>query len=490
MPASPTFDELQARLLDRLATTTPEADAAAIVVCPSITFPTEELRKIVGIQFYEERLLFLAFLLRNPNLELLYPTSVPIDSAIVDYYLQWLPDPGDARRRLHLYSVEDDTPSALTDKLLARSDILERMRADLTEPDRSFILPFNVTAVEARLAEALGIPVYGTHPDLVWLGSKSGARQAALTAGVDVFEGAGDLYSLEAIATAVEDIREARPHREAVVAKLNNGFSGQGNVILEVDRITLPLDHSPAVFCAAEESWPTFARKVEADGAVVEELAREPGTVSPSVQLRILPGRRCEIVSTHDQILGGPDDQVYLGCRFPADDAYRLRIQADALKVARVLADRGVIGSFGIDFVVVPGGGIYLSEINLRLGGTTHPYLMTRYITGGQYDPESGNLLVDGEPRVYKSSDNMKSPSYVGLTPREVIAAVEHAGLAFDPDTATGTTLHLLGATPGYGKYGLVCIARTHAEADDLYARTTACIDALAAGADAKTGEA
>lgn len=478
----PTFDQLQRRLLDRLSSTTPEADAAAIVVCPSITFPSDELRKIIAIQFYEERMLFLTLLLRDPELELLYPTSVPIDDAIIDYYLRWLPDPVDARRRLHLYSVDDDEPSALTDKLLARPDVLARMRADLKDPGRSFILPFNVTPVEARLAEALGIPVYGTHPDLVWLGSKSGARQAAFTAGVEVFEGAGDLYSLEAIATAIDEIREVRPHREAIVAKLNNGFSGQGNVILEIDKIRMPLHTSPAVFCASEESWSTFAPKVEAEGAVVEELAREAGTLSPSVQLRILPGKRCEIVSTHDQILGGPDDQVYLGCRFPARDEYRLKISEDALKVARVLAERDVIGLFGIDFVVVPDGGVYLSEINLRLGGTTHPYLMTRYITGGHYDLDTGRLLIRGEPRVYKSSDNIKSLAYIGLTPTQVIAAVDAAGIAFDPATVTGVTLHLLGAMPGYGKYGLVCIGRDHAEADDLYERTTATVEALAAG--------
>lgn len=475
-----TFDDLQRRLIDRLQSGAPEEDAAAIVVCPSITFPAAELRKIVGIQFYEERLLFLTLLLRDPNLEMLYPTSVRIDPAIVDYYLNFLPDPEDARRRLHVFSVDDDEPSALTDKLLARPDVVARMRGLLNDPQRSFILPFNVTKVEAQLAEALGVPVYGTHPDLVWVGSKSGAREVALAAGVEVFQGAGDLYSLEAIATAIDEIKELRSHRKAVVAKLNNGFSGQGNVILELDQIRTPLRASPAVFCASEESWATFGPKVEEEGAIVEELARDPGTVSPSVQLRILPGGRCEIISTHDQILGGPDEQVYLGCRFPARDDYRLDIQANALRVAKVLAQRGVIGSFGIDFVVVPDVGIYLSEINLRLGGTTHPYLMTKYVTGGEYDTGTGTLLVRGEPRVYLSSDNIKSEHYIGLQPAQLIAAMADAGLAYNAAAATGVTLHLLGALPRFGKCGVVCIARTHTEADDLYQRTLACIDVLA----------
>jgi hypothetical protein len=54
-------------------------------------------------------------------------------------------------------------------------------------------------------------------------------------------------------------------------------------------------------------------------------------------------------------------------------------------------------------------------------------------------------------------------------TPAEVIAAVDEAGLAFDPSTRTGVTLHLLGAVPGYGKLGATCMAATAEAADDLY---------------------
>ena len=477
---TPAFAELQRRLVERLRDTTPEAGASAIVVCPSITFPVTELRKIIGIQFYEERLLFLTLLLANPELELLYPTSVPIDEAAISYYLSWLPDPADARRRLHLFSVEDPEPSALTDKLLALPDVIVEMRQRLRDPETAFILPFNVTASEAMLAEWLGLPIYGTPPDLVHLGSKSGSREVALEAAVDVFAGAGDLYSLNDVSAAIAGILAERPTARAVVVKLNNGFSGQGNVILERDAVRSPLETSPATFCASEESWETFGPKIAVDGGVVEELAREPGTVSPSVQVRILPGGRSEIVSTHDQILGGPDSQVYLGCRFPARDEYRTEICAAARAVAEVLARRGVLGSFGIDFVVVPGQGIYLSEINLRLGGTTHPFLMTRFITGGTYDQSSGQLLVEGEPRVYKSSDNVKSPAYLGLQPEQLIKAVADAGLEFDPESKTGTTLHLLGALSPYGKYGLVCIARTADEADAQYERVLQCVEDLA----------
>ena len=479
-PPSTCFDDLQRQLVTRLRGSTPEAEVDGIIVCPSISFPGAELRKITGIEFYEERMLFMALLLRDPALELLYPTSLPIDDAVVDYYLGWLPDPAGARPRLHLFSVDDPEPRALIEKLLARPDVVSEMRARVRAPHTSFILPFNVTPAEAELAEALQVPVYGTHPKLTPLGSKSGSRHVAMEAGVQVFEGDADLYSLQEIEAAIKRIRSTCPQATAVVAKLNNGFSGQGSVIIDLDEFRSPLPSSPAVFCADSESWDSYGAKVEKEGAVVEELARGPRVTSPSVQLRILPGGRYEVLSTHDQILGGPDGQVYLGCRFPARRNYRAQIQNDALRVARVLASKGALGSFGIDFVVAPDRGIFLSEINLRAGGTTHPFLMARYVTGGVYDPSSGQLIVDGEPRVYTSSDNIKSDRYVGLAPAAVIGAVAEAGLAYNHRSKTGVTLHLLGALPAYGKIGVVCIAASYDEADELHRQVIACIDDLA----------
>ena len=466
-----TFATLQQRLLARLHDQAPEAVAGTMVVCPSLSFPLAELRKITGIQHYEERLLFCVLLLDNPELEIIYLTSVPVDPAVIDYYLGWLPDPDEAGRRLHLFSVDNPDPRPLTHKLLERPDVLAATRERVTDPQRALILPFNVTPAEVTLAEQLSLPLYGISPDHIALGSKSGARQVAVEAGVTVFDGAGDLHSVAAVEDAIARLRAARRDLDAVVVKLNHGFSGQGNVIIEAADLDVALPQAPSVFCAEGESWETFIPKIAAEGAVVEELVRGPGATSPSVQLRILPGGRCEVLSTHDQILGGPDEQIYLGCRFPAREEYRFEITAAAMRVAAVLAARGVIGSFGIDFVVVPGRGTFFSEINLRLGGTTHPFLMARHITGGVYDQDTGELLVNGTTRVYKASDNIKSERYLRLSPAQVIAAVADAGLAYDPVSKTGATLHLLGAIPRYGKFGMVCIAPTHTEADELHDR-------------------
>jgi len=211
---------------------------------------------------------------------------------------------------------------------------------------------------------------------------------------------------------------------------------------------------------------------------------------SPSVQVRIAPSGTYEVLSTHDQILGGTANQVYLGCRFPARDAYRLAIQDAGRRVADVLAAEGVIGSFGIDFLVVPGGdgtgngahSLYLSEINLRMGGTTHPFWMARLATGGEYHPGTGELVAGGAPKYYVATDNLKSERLVGLQPEQVIDAVDRAGLGYDGRTRTGATLHLLGAVPRSGKLGTTCIADSPEDADELYRGVVSALEGLGAG--------
>jgi hypothetical protein len=137
-----------------------------------------------------------------------------------------------------------------------------------------------------------------------------------------------------------------------------------------------------------------------------------------------------------------------------------------------VLAVEGVIGAFGLDFVVLPEGdghSAYLSEINLRMGGTTHPFVMAQGVTGAKYDLLTGELIVDDRPKRYVASDNLKSHHYKGLTPGRVLEAVRDAGIGFNERTKTGVTLHLLGALEHYGKLGALCIAEDNDRASELY---------------------
>ena len=62
------------------------------------------------------------------------------------------------------------------------------------------------------------------------------------------------------------------------------------------------------------------------------------------------------------------------------------------------LARQGVIGRFAVDFVSVRNtDGVWTSyaiELNLRKGGTTHPFLTLQFLTDGCYDASSGLFLT------------------------------------------------------------------------------------------------
>jgi hypothetical protein len=475
------FEELQRTFAVRYPASDPlDLGEGTVVVLPSLSFPTAELRKIVGIGYYEERLLFLLLLLRRPGVKIVYLTSMPVEEAVVDYYLGFLPDPAGARARLHMLAVGDPAPRSLTAKLLDHPELLDRVRELCEGPGGAFVQPFNVTADEQELAERLGLPLYGPPAALASLGSKTGSRRVARLAGVPVLNGAEDLRSVEAVEDAARHLqRRAVPPVDAVVIKLNDGFSGQGNAVVFLQGMNGSLLDSPVVFCAEEESWSSFAAKIAEGGAVVEELLAAPDMVSPSVQLRILPGGTPLVLSTHSQVLGGPNRQVYLGCRFPAEPSYRDQIQAAAERVGRLLAARGVIGYFGVDFFVVPQGTrqqVYLAEINLRVGGTTHPFGMASLVTDGSYDTASGHLVAGGRAKSYLATDNLKSARLTGRQPQEVIDQVARLGLAYDHRRRTGATMHLLGALREYGKMGVTCIGDTEDEARQLYREVVAAL--------------
>ena len=68
-------------------------------------------------------------------------TSQPVHPDIVDYYLQLLPGvpSGHARQRLLLLSVFDTSPKPLTQKILERPRVLDRLRRWIGDPRRAYL---------------------------------------------------------------------------------------------------------------------------------------------------------------------------------------------------------------------------------------------------------------------------------------------------------------------------------------------------------------
>ncbi|MFQ5966749.1 MAG: peptide ligase PGM1-related protein [Acidimicrobiia bacterium] len=481
------FAELQRRfppMYRRLFTDTKEP--RTVVVVPSLSFDPAEMAKITGVLHYEERMLCLLMLLQMPRARLVYVTSTPVDPAIADYYLHLLPGvpTAHARRRLTLISCDDNGLDPLSRKILERPDVLRKIRALITNPADSHLACFNTTHLERTLAVQLGIPLYGCDPELINLGFKSDGRKLFKEAGIPLPEGREDLRDADDLAAALIEMKSADPGLQRAVVKLNEGFSGEGNAVFSFDPVN-PLDvysRLPELrFEASTETWDEYAEKLQKKGGIVEALIEGPEIRSPSVQFRLDPLGEIHLVSTHDQVLGGPSGQVYLGCRFPADPSYRSDLHDMGLPVAELLRRKGVLGRLGIDFVSVRKDDRwehYALEINLRKGGTTLPLLTLEFLTGGTYDTEDGLYRTPtGQVRSYYATDNLQKPSYAGLSPEELIDLVVFWDLHWRAPSQTGVVFHLMGAVTDYGKLGMVAVAEDLSDAERLYRDTVSTLD-------------
>ncbi len=437
-----------------------EPSEGTLVVVPSLSLPQDELRRIKAARCYEERLLFLLLTLRAPGISVVYLSSMPIDQEIVDYYFSFLPDPDDAARRLHLITVNDPDSQPLTRTLLDRPEVIDRVRSVIG--DDAWLVPFVMSDLEEQLAASLNVPIYGPAMSLAHYGSKSGAREVGTEAGVPMARGFGDLYTMAQIEDAVLSLPGER-----VMVKLNDGYSGLGNAIVPKD------DWTRTEFSAgADETWAGFAAKLAERGGVVEEFIEHRPLYYPSALARITPGGHYDVVATHDQVLDGP---VYQGCTFPARSEYRQEVSASATKIAKLLAERGVVGLFGMDFFAMKtdaGYAALLCEVNLRIGGTTHPFGAALLTTDAVYDPATGLLMCGNQPKYYTATDNCSAGCLRGYTPGQVVRMVERLGLGFDRRRRTGNVLHLLGAIPEHGKLGFTTIGDSREEAEELHRLT------------------
>jgi hypothetical protein len=341
--------------------------------------------------------------------------------------------------------------------------------------------------LERRLALELWIPLNGVDPVLLHLGTKSGSRQTFAAAEVPHPSGFEELHSEQDIVDALCRLAEVRPGIQRAVVKINEGFSGEGNGVFKyphpkADKEAIRNNLYQMEWPSALETIGSFLRKYEQMGGIVEEMIEAEEVRSPSVQMRIQPDGEAILVSSHEQVLGGKTGQVYLGCQFPAREAYRTMIQEQAKRIGNVLSEKGVIGRFGIDFLLTRSEGSewesHALEINLRMGGTTPPFHALEFLTSGELNPDTGIYHAPtGQEKFYSATDNLKSPAYRGLLPEDLFDIIISNKIHYQPDSGTGVLFYMIGALSQYGKLGMTCIGNTPEQASELFRRTVALLD-------------
>ncbi|PUB26819.1 hypothetical protein C8K30_10546 [Promicromonospora sp. AC04] len=458
-----------------------------VVVLPSYSVDPSLLAQYgARIPALEHRqLLTMLMLPRVPESEMIFVTAKAPTERVLEYYLSFVPADrrNDTRARIRLVEVPDPTPRSITSKLLDRPDLMARIRT-MTSGRLAYIEPWNVTQLEMDVARRLGLPLNGTAPRLWPLGFKSNGRRIMRSAGVPIPLGQEDVRSVADVLAAAEAIRRQHPDAAGVVIKLDNSGTGHGNRV-----VRFASSPTAAELRAVVESLEPWYLSDLAGGAVVEELVTGHEFASPSVQVDIAPVRHVEVISTHEQFLGGAGGQVYLGCRFPANPDYGSHLMSYGKAVGELLADQGAMGRFCVDFAATrsPSSGwqVHGLEINLRKTGTSHPLSLLHNLVPGHYDAETGSWSAeDGSERCYRSTDNVVDPAWRGRAADDVIDAVRSAGLEFDPRSGVGAILHSFVGLDIDGRIGLTTIGRSPDHAERLHRAAVAAMETPASRHD------
>jgi hypothetical protein len=471
-----------------LAANTPGSQISHVVVALPSYSVGESLLAHYGdrlLALEHRYLLSLLLTHRLPAVEVVFVGSVAPAAEVVDYYRSLGPDPDGFAARTHVVALDDTSARCVADKLLDRPELVDQLRR-LIGGRPALLEPWHVTEHEMTLADRLGVPVNGMSPHLRTLGFKSTGRRLFQEVGVPVPRGVEDVRSIDDVLEAVTTLQQLPHGPAAVVVKHDDSGAGDGNTIVAIKgEEGEPLD--AAEVRATLEGLPDWYLADLRLGGVVEELLVGDAVTSPSAQVDLLPGGHARVIATHEQLLGGPHGQVFLGCRFPADAAYASELARYAEAIGVRLAQAGVLGRIAVDFVAVRDQAgrwsVHAVEVNLRKGGTSHPYTALRNLVPGRYDEARGAWVayLDDRDRTYVCTDNLVDPTWLGLASGAVIEAVRAAGLAFDYRTGTGVVLHMLAGLAVDGRFGVVAIGYDPAHADELFGRTRDVVHALAA---------
>lgn len=488
------FDELQEGLAKWTSLPSAADLGGTIVAVPSLSLPYFGTPVGEGLVHYEERIFYLAHFLKNPLNKLIIVTSKAVAETLVSYLLHLLPGipHSHARRRLQLLSVQDNSAKPLTQKILDRPHLLNRIRHLIKGEPRVTLSCYTVTDLEEQLAEQLQIPVYGPRAEHLKLATKSVARNIFRDLGLSMAEGSEHLSSLTEVAAALVSLLESRPALDRAVLKHNYSLAGLGNAIVELGELKAMLsDRSSSGpelleaiarelprwvrFDQSERDWDSYWQRFQDGGGALEEYVEG----SPcSVQVRVSGSGEVDVIATHDEIVG-QDGRSYVASRMPAHPRVTGPLAAAGLQLGKRLAELGMVGRFDADFLATPAGGdrlekLYALDINLRKGHTTLPIRTLQLLSGGSYDAQAGVFrsgVGNRQVLCYRSSDHFGANQLYGMLPRDLLEIISMAGLHYSSATQTGALFHMLGAMSERGRTGITSIAHSHEEADQVYDR-------------------
>jgi hypothetical protein len=432
---------------------TPTAPLQLFVHCAtSVDYLAELNTSIPGVERYAERALLLAS----------RRDVVCVTDEIEPDYLDFLaelglgPAPGNVIAASRFGRTERCQP--LWQSLLQSDEALDTLGCVLRRHGSGRVHPFIASPGQFELAAALerrsGVPVRvaGGNPHLVaYADFKHHIRAKAIELGVPVAPGevvdlgtAGGCRQreYEMLVSAIE--RRIEPTGRAIV----RGTSGAAG---------------SATFCAGRgsESIPALARRLAERGEnriyLVESMVEM--TASPNVQMQIdSESRSIECTGVTDQ--RWERTLVHGGNLYPSTARCVTEMVAWARTLAEWLRSAGFVGLAGFDFVeYIDQSGMpraFLAEVNPRVNGATYPLRLAGQMNAVQREaafPEIGAFV----------SGTIKTSAGSCAELRDSMD-----GLLFSPERGVGLVPYVTGCLP-YGKCGVVALAESSLEADELF---------------------
>jgi hypothetical protein len=460
---------------------------------------SELLERLPGATMFGERAIGAAIVsaLHRPGGSVICvaaPAMIDADDQI-DYFLRLgtattrHADQRPPRSRATVLSIDDRSSRWLSEKLMDPSHpdavaamahlrhAVESERRAGREVSLNYVEP---SAPLERLAEMLGVVGDQAPAWSIPLGTKSSSRAIFEAQRIPVAAATPVVHDLSTLASTMASLVRIG-HRRFVLKLDSTAYaSGLGNALLDLGDVhestadlpgaieaVIPLAH----VIDAKLGWAGFRADIPRSGVLAEEFISGDEFRSPSFQGRLTPDGP-QVVSTHEQLLA-PNGQTYAGCAFPAAAPYRAQVIEYGFRVGSALYEKGIDrGDYGVDFIAVRNDGrwrVLGCELNLRSTGARHGFDMATTLLGTTPDPD-GELKVDGQRRVYISSDSIMSERYVGLRPSALIDAVENSPLHWDPIRKQGVALHLLSPLFEFGKFGATCVATSTDAAEQMLA--------------------
>ena len=331
------------------------------VVVPSLTLDQSELRKLAGASFYEERLLFLLIRLRNPRARMVYVTSQPVHPIILEYYLQFLAGipASHARARLTLLCAYDASPRSLTEKILERPRLIERIRAGIHDPSTRLPDRLQLDAARAQARGAARHPAERLRPAARPPRHEVGQPQGVPARPASTCPRASRTCTRRARSRRRSMELRARRPRHAPRGDQARTRASPARATRSCATRSRPRAR-PARGAAAGRVRRCRRRrprryfdKFSRMGGIVEEFIEAEEKLSPSAQLRIEPARRGAADLDPRPDPRRAERPGVPGLPFPgARRLPPLRSRTPALRVGQVLARHGVVSRFGVDFLV------------------------------------------------------------------------------------------------------------------------------------------